>query len=183
MLRKTLPTVALLALVTPLAACDKPSVNVEANGTTVQINGDTPTDGGYKLEVSGDDTRKVVRVTAPDGKTAASEVKAGVSALMADADAATFLADQAAKVPPASGEDKVNISVPGFSMQVSGDDKGGDGSVKMNIAGSTVNVQGNDDKGIVSIAGVGPDEARKFIDRQDGLSDETRAQMKAKLGL
>ena len=184
MLRKTLPTVALLALVTPLAACDKPAVNVSANGTTVQINGDAPVDGGYKLEVVGDDARRVVFVTAPDGRTAAAEVKEGKSALVAEADARTFMGERAAQIPAPEGQDKVNIGVGGFSLQVQGDDKDGkDGAaaVTINAGGTKVQVnaggEGANEGAAVSVGGVDAQAARRFIDDQKGLSDETRAQM------
>lgn len=190
MLRKTLPTVVLLALATTLAACDKPSVNVSANGTTVQINGDKPVDGGYKLEVVGDDLRRVVFVTAPDGRTAAAEVKDGKSALVAEADARTFMGERAAQIPAPTGQDKVNIGVGGFSLQVQGDgNEGKDGAaaVTINAGGTSVQVnaggEGTNEAAAVTVGGVDADAARRFIDEQKGLSDATRAEMKAKVGL
>lgn len=190
MLRKTLPMVALLGLVAGLAACDKPSVNVQANGSSVQINGDTPADGGYKLEVVGDDARRVVFVTAPDGRTAAAEVKDGKSALVAEADARAFMGERAAQIPAPEGQDKVSIGVPGFNLQVQGDDKEGKegaAAVTINAGGTSVQVnaggEGANEGAAVSVGGVDADAARRFIDEQDGLSAETRAQMKAKLGL
>lgn len=182
---------AALALI-GLAACSQGKVEVTGdNGQKVVVNGR----GGYTLQVVGDDGAQVYIVTAPDGRTAAAKVEDGVSALLGPAEAQNMVARQQAVMAAASAErdegqgDDVNISVPGFSLQVSGDDTSGDrGTVRMKAAGFDLDVNADDDgagneRAVVRIGGVDADSAREFIDGTDGMSEETKAQMREKLGL
>jgi len=176
-----------------LAACSPGKVEVVGdNGEKVTVNGR----GGYTLQVVGSDATQIYVVTAPDGRVAAAKVAGQVSTLLGAAEAQNLVAGQQAAMAAASaadGADKsgdhVNIQVPGFSLQVAGDDSNGDhGKVKMKAAGFDLDVNSADDgtgkeHAVVRIGGVDAESARKFIDDADGLSAETKTQMLEKLGL
>jgi hypothetical protein len=182
---------AALALI-GLAACSPGKVEVTGdNGEKVVVNGR----GGYTLQVVGDDAAQVYIVTAPDGRVAAGKVEGEVSTLLGPAEAQNMVVRQQTAMAAASAErgegkgDNVNISVPGFSLHVSGDDANGErGTVRMKAAGSDLDVKSDDDgsgneRAVVRIGGVDADSAREFIDGTDGMSEETKAQMREKLGL
>lgn len=193
MMRFGLAAPALALALIGLAACSPGKVEVVgANGEKVTVNGR----GGYTLQVVGDDAAQVYIVTAADGRTAAAKVEGEVSTLLGPAEAQNLVAGQQAAMAAASADkgggkdgDQVNIQVPGFSLQVSGDESNGDrGKVRMKAAGFDLDVNSDDDgtgneRAVVRIGGVDADSAREFIDGADGLSAETRAQMRAKLGL
>ena len=184
--------VAALALF-GLAACSDAKVEVRGdNGEKVVVNG---AGGGYTLQVVGDDGAQVYIVSAPDGRTAAGKVEGEVSTLLGPAEAQNMVTQQQALMAADSAArgdgkgDDVNISVPGFSLQVSGDESNGDrGKVRMKAAGFDLDVNADDDgtgneRAVVRIGGVDADSARQFINDTDGLSEETKAQMREKLGL
>ncbi len=188
MARFGLAALALLGL----AACSPGKVEVIGdNGEKVVVNGVGR--GGYTLQVVGDEGAQVYIVTAPDGRTAAAKVEGEASALLGPAEAQNMVSrQQAAMADVDRGEGRgehVNIQVPGFSLQVTGDDADGErGTVRMKAAGFDLDVDSDDDgsgneRAVVRIGGVDAESAREFIDGADGLSEETKAQMREKLGL
>ena len=192
MVRFGLAGPALALALIGLAACSPGKVEVTGdNGEKVTVSGR----GGYTLQVVGDDGAQVYVVTAPDGRTAAGKVEGEASTLLGPAEAQNMVTRQQAAMAAASagrGEDKgdnVNISVPGVSLHVSGDDANGDrGKVQMRAGGFDLDVNSDDDgagneRAVVRIGGVDADSARQFINDTDGLSEETKAQMREKLGL
>lgn len=170
-----------------LAACSPGKVEVTGdNGESVTVNGG----GGYTLQVVGAEKDQVYIVTAPDGRSAAARVTDGVSALMGSGEAQNMVAAQQAvmEAEPGEGGDDVHISVPGFSLKVKDGQGGGDRShVQMKAAGFDLDVKADDsgdgERAVVRIGGADEKSAREFIDGADGLSAETKAQMREKLGL
>jgi len=183
MMRFGLAALAVLGL----AACSPGKVEVTGeNGERVVVNGR----GGYTLQVVGAKDDQVYIVTAPDGRSAAAKVTGGVSALMGTGEAQNMVAAQQAAMGPDTGEggEDVHISVPGFSLKVKdGEGEGGHSRVQMKAAGFDLDVNadetGGSDRAVVRIGGADEKSARDFIDGADGLSDETKAQMREKLGL
>jgi hypothetical protein len=180
---------AALALI-GLAACSPGTVEVTGdNGEKVTVDGS----GGYTLQVVGDDAAQVYIVTAPDGRVAAAKSEGEVSTLLGAAEAQNAVARQqtamAAASADGSGGENVNIQVPGFSLQVSGDGGNGEAAkVRMQAGGFDLDVNSADDgtgneRAAVRIGGVDADSARQFIDDTEGLSAEVKAQMREKLGL
>jgi len=136
---------------------------------------------------SGND-EAVYLVTSPDGKTAAARIKSNVSTLIEDAEAKSFFAAAQAAQPTETLPEKVAISLPGVSINVSGDDnaEGGRGKVRINAGPVNIAVDGDNadgSSGAVRIGGVNADAAAKFIEGIDNLSPEVKQQMRDKLGL
>lgn len=185
-MRKSVVTSLILALA--LAACGQANVSVNTNGQKVEIKQAADAAQAYTLEVVGEESYRVVRVKGPDGAVAAAEVVNGVSRIMDAAAAETFIAKSSAGAQAAvsaAGGEQVSINVPGFSMNVQGDGKSGDsqGQVNMSVGGTTIAVTGDEGSAVVRIGGADKDSAAKFIDEQKELSAETKAAMKAALGI
>ncbi|MBI1186080.1 MAG: hypothetical protein GC206_01840 [Alphaproteobacteria bacterium] len=145
-------------------------------------------ESGYTLDVFAREAEKIYMVRAADGRAAAARVADGASALMDAADAQGLMPQ--ALVGEAPGDARISIQAPGFSMQINADETAGeDGRARVDInAGGHrvfVDAEGEGDAGraVVHIAGADADAARNFIDEADGLSAETRAGMRAALGL
>lgn len=169
-----------------LAACSQGKVVVAGeNGEKITVSGQ----GGYTLQVVGGEAEQVYIVTAPDGRVAASKVAGGVSTVLGAGEAQNMVASQQAAMgpDPVEGGDDVHIAVPGFSLKVNEGESGDRSRVTMRAAGFDLDVNADDTNGaeraVVRIGGANEKSAREFIDGAEGLSDETRAQMREKLGL
>ena len=108
--------------------------------------------------------------------------------LIEDAEAKNFFAAAQAAQPTEPLPEKVAISLPGVSINVSGDDnaEGGRGKVRINAGPVNIAVDGDSadgSSGAVRIGGVNADAAAKFIEGIDHLSPEVKQQMRDKLGL
>lgn len=178
------------ALCAGLASCS-PSVSVEAyDGATVKVNAADP--GPYLLRViavgEGADESSVVLVRGPEGKIAAARVVGAASTVLPTAEAERLLTTQAMSAPP--GEQHVAVNMPGLNISVASDDKsGGDGraQVRMSIAGQEISVdasgEGKDGVANVTIDRASAESAVKFIEDNEKLSPESKAAMRASLGL
>jgi hypothetical protein len=175
-----------VALIGP-AACSPAKIEVSRDkGERVVVSGR----GGYTLQVAGAEAEQIYIVTAPDGRIAAARAAGGVSALIGAAEAQNLVVGQQAAMGPGpkDGESDVHIAVPGFSLRVKdGGEKGERSTVKMSAAGFDLDVDadggGSGERAVVRIGGADAESAREFIDNADGLSADTRAKMREKLGL
>lgn len=169
-----------------LAACD--GTNGEAGA-----DGATPSTSGYTMEIRASSGEQTYIIVAPDGRTVGARAAEGASALMNAERAQALFADP----PPEAGDDMPEVfamRLPGFSMSVSGTEDEGEGEngrVNLNIGGGGQNVivradEGGpgeeDDRAYVRITGADEDAVREFIDEQEDLSADVKAQMRSALG-
>lgn len=176
-------TLVILLAASVLAACGV-VVNGESGkgGADIQLG-----EGGWTVQIAGDDANQSFLVTGPDGKQSAARVTDGTSALIAPSEAQALMAIS----PTGDGalDNKVSIQAPGFSLKVDADDANdqGRGRVSIKAGGVDVFVDGEGDdangRGRVRIAGLDADSARKFIEENDDLSADTKAKMREQLGL
>lgn len=145
---------------------------------------------GWTMQVVGRDENHVFLVTGPDGRSAAARVVgAGEGALIDEGEARGLMAETQSALAANPPPEKVSIKAPGVSINVAGDEGGagkdGRGRVAIDVGGVSIHVDGNTDadNGQVRIGGVNADAARKFIDDIEGLTDDQKAQMRARLGL
>lgn len=170
-----------------LAACDGP-VETAREGET-----ETAATAGYTMEIRATSAEQSYIIVAPDGRTVGARAADGASALMDENRAQALFAD-----PPPEGEEMpevMSLRLPGFSMSVSGHDDDGEtenGQVNMSIGAGreTVVVRADeggpgeaDDRAYVRITGADEDGVREFIEEQEELSPEVKAEMRAALGL
>ncbi|NWG52451.1 MAG: hypothetical protein HXY28_01915 [Hydrogenophilaceae bacterium] len=177
---KVHPLVCALFAAAMLGACTQRDTNAGAPAAP---------EHGYTLDLFAHETEKIYLVRSADGRAAAGRVTADGSALM-DAGAAQALMPQTL-VGDAPEDARISIRAPGFSMQINAEESapGADGRARIDInaGGHRVFVdaegEGGEGRAAVHITGADVDDARAFIDDADGLSAETRAQMRAALGL
>ncbi|MBC7769200.1 MAG: hypothetical protein H7124_10470 [Phycisphaerales bacterium] len=171
-----------------LGACDSPTTTGTLEG------GPDDAAGGYTIEVRATGAEQTYIVIAPDGLTVAARAAEGASALMESSRAQAL----AANPPPEGGEDLpevMSLRLPGFSMSVSGMDEGEGGgengrvNLSMGADGQNIVVRADeggpgeaDDRAYVRITGADADSVREFIDEQEDLSAEVKAQMRTALG-
>jgi hypothetical protein len=145
--------------------------------------------GGYTLDVFAHEGERIYLVRDPEGRTAAARANEAGSAMMAAEEAQSLMPQALARTAPEDA--RISIRAPGFSLQINADETapGEDGRARIDInAGGHrvfVDAEGEGDAGraVVHIAGADADAARDFIAEAEGLSDETRAAMRAALGL
>lgn len=176
-------TLVILLAASVLAACGDVDVKTGSGSADVAIG-----NGGWTVQILGEDNDQTFLVSGPEGKQAAARVTNGTSALIGASEAQSLIG-AAAPADDTTMENKVSIQAPGFSLKVDADDteNAGRGRVSIKAGGVDVDVDGQGDdasgRGRVRIAGLDADAARKFIDDNDDLSAETKAQMREKLGL
>jgi len=150
----------------------------------------TESASGYALDIFANDAERVYVVRGADGRSAAARADDSGSAIIELA-AAQALMPNSLTADEGDGDARISIRAPGFSMQINADEdsagEGGAARVDINAGGHRVLVdaegEGDDGRAVVHIAGADENAAREFIDDAEGLSDETRAQMRTALGL
>lgn len=177
--------VAALALF-GLAACDDGPLGADSNGATP---------AGYRLEVRALEGVQTYIITAPDGKVVGAQAADGASAMLTDT-RIQELAGQPLPVDENAPPEVMSLKVPGFEMSINadGDEAGtgedGNAQVKMRVRGQeTVSIDARengpgdaDDIAHVVITGASEQSTREFIDEQEDLSADVKAQMRAALG-
>jgi|GEM_PF-2345794 len=171
-----------------LAACDGTTSETGAAG-----DAQTPSTSGYTMEIRASSAEQTYIIVAPDGRTVGARAAETASAMMDAGRAQALFAD-----PPPEGEEMPEVfamRLPGFSMSVAGTEDDGDGEngrVNLNIGGDGQNVIVRADEGgpgeegdraYVRITGADEDAVREFIDEQEELSAEVKAEMRTALGL
>lgn len=178
---------ALALAIAALAACGDGAVKIKTDGggtVSADISGK---DGGYTLNISDREGAKTYLVVRPDGMQVAAVADAKGSRLVEGGDAHAAMSDTVSAMGPPP-EEKVAIKVPGMSLNVQGEEGKDDrAKVEINVGGQSIQVDAAGPDGaqqaVVKIGGADAGSARKFIDDAEGLSAETKAEMKAKLGL
>lgn len=169
-----------------LAACDG-SVETAREGETDAAA------FGYIMEVRASSAEQTYLITTPDGRTVGARAADGASAMMNEARAQALAAN-----PPPEGEELpevMSLRLPGFSMSIAGHDNDGEtenSRVNLSIGAGreTVVVRADeggpgdaDDRAYVRISGADEDGVREFIEEQEELSPEVKAQLRAALGI
>ncbi|HYD88841.1 MAG TPA: hypothetical protein VEA80_15310 [Vitreimonas sp.] len=174
------------ALALAAAGCDDAATSTSGGDTQAAAE-------GYTMEIRASSVEQTYIIVAPDGRTVGARAAEGASALMDANRAQALFAD-----PPPEGEEMpetFSMRLPGFSMSVAGTDEEGhgeNGRVNINIGGDGQNVvvradEGGpgeeDDRAYVRITGADDEAVRDFIDEQEDLSAEVKAEMRTALGL
>lgn len=177
----------LAAAVVALAACD---------GSTTTTAGDAQTAGaagGYTMEIRASGIEQTYLITTPEGRTVGARAAEGASALMDENRAQALIAD-----PPPQGEEMpevMSMRFPGFSLSISGEEDQGEGengrvNISMGGEGQNITVRADeggpgeaDDRAWVRITGADEEAVREFINEQEELSAEVKAEMFTALGL
>lgn len=171
----------LIAGVLALSAC---SVETSTEGASAPAEA-----SGYTFEIVANDQEQIFVVSHEDGRAAAAQAVEGQSRSITPDEAAALIGRrQAAFQQP--GEEVVTLRVPGAELSIQGDDAQNNEAVRINIqtkeGGVTVNAQDQGEgngRAHVRVTGADEEAARDFINEQEDLSPEVKAEMLAALGL